>query len=231
MDASLIANEVIDSMLKKGGKVLCANWISKKAYDQINWNFLLTVLHKMGFGGKWVNWLKRCISIALFSISVSGCPISFFKSSGGLRQGDPLSLYLFVLGMETLSVLIGKAGSEGFLVGYRIANRSGEEERITHLLFADDTLIFCKDSAEEMVNLSWLLLWYEAFSGLKINLEKSFVMEVGDVANLDDLALELGCTTTTLPNTYLGLGMRCNSLSVWDGMEERFRKKLAIWKR
>ena len=165
-----------------------------------------------------MSWLKQCISIALFSILVSGCPTSFFKSSRGLRQGDPLSLYIFVPWMETLSVLIGKAGSEGFLAGYRIANRGGEEERITHLLFADDTLIFCKDLAAEMVNLSWLLLWFEAFSGLKINLEKSFVMEVGDVANLDDLALELGCTTATLPNTYLGLGMRCNSLSVWDGM-------------
>ena len=73
--------------------------------------------------------------------------------------------------------------------GYRIANISGEEERITHLLFVDDTLIFCKDYREEMVNPSWLLMWYEAFSRLKINLEKSFVMAVEEVDNLDDLAL------------------------------------------
>ena len=81
-----------------------------------------------------------------------------------------------------------------------------------------------------MANLSWILLWFEAISDLNINLEKSFVMAVGCVEDLESLALELGCNTRTLPTTYLGppLGMRHNSTSVWDGVEKRLRKKLAI---
>ena len=84
-----------------------------------------------------------------------------------------------------------------------------------------------------MAYLSWILLWFEAISGLSINLEKSLIMPVGNVEDLEILASELGCKTRTLPTIYLGLplGMRCNAILVWDGVEERFRRKLANWKR
>ena len=112
-------------------------------------------------------------------------------------------------------------------------NINGDVVQITHLLFMDDTLVFCKASRDHMAYLSWILAWFEAVSGLKINLQKSFVLPVGDVGNLEALASELGCYTGTLPMTYLGLplGMHRNSTTVWDGVEERFRRKLALWKR
>ena len=160
-----------------------------------------------------MNWIKWCIIISSFLVLVNGSLEGFFKSSRGLKQGDPLSPYLFVLGMEVLSILIDKVVAEGYLFGYKLVNRSGEVMQFTHLLFADDTLVFCRDSKEQMAHLSWFLLWFEALSGLNINLEKSYVL--------------------CLPTTYLGLplGMRRNSTYVWDGVEERFKKKLAIWKR
>ena len=84
-----------------------------------------------------------------------------------------------------------------------------------------------------MAHLSWILLWFEAILGLSINLEKSLIMPMGNVKDLDILAFELGCKTGTLPTTCLGLplGMCCNAVLVWDGVEERFRRKLANWKR
>ena len=84
-----------------------------------------------------------------------------------------------------------------------------------------------------MVYLSWILVWFEAFSGLKINLEKSSIFPVGRVENLEELAKELGCISGSLPTTYLGLplGAKHNSTTVWDGVEERFKKRLALWKR
>ena len=74
--------------------------------------------------------------------------------------------------MEALSRLIDKAVMGGFLSGYKLRNRVGEEITILHFLFADDTLIFCKDSRDEMAFLSWTLMWLEAIFGLKVNLRK-----------------------------------------------------------
>ena len=115
----------------------------KKAYDSINWNFLLRVMHKMSFGSKWMGWMWRCISTG-FSILVNGMPTRFFSSSKGLRQGDPLSSYLFVMGMEVLSLLIRRAIDGGFLLGCRIQGRRMTEMNICHLLFADDIVVFCE---------------------------------------------------------------------------------------
>ena len=80
-------------------------------------------MQKMGFGGKWADWINWCISIATYSVLINGSPTSFFHSTRGLRQGDPLSPYLFVIGMETLSCLINRAAREGFLTGYKIRVR------------------------------------------------------------------------------------------------------------
>ena len=105
--------------------------------------------------------------------------------------------------------------------------------QISHLLFADDTLVFCKDEKDQMVYLSWILVWFEAFYGLKINLEKSSILPMRRVGNLEEQAEELGCLSGILPTTYLGLPLEAkhNSTTVWDGVEERFRKRLALWKR
>ena len=77
-------------------------------------------------------------------------PVGFLRSSRGLRQGDPLSPYLFVIGMDVLSRLIYKAVEGNFLTGYKVGDRDeGEEELIlSHLLYADDTLLFCKVSLD-----------------------------------------------------------------------------------
>ena len=115
LDASLIANEVIDSWQKMGKKGLICNLDIEKAYDRINWQFLLKVLQKIGFGPKWLGWMQSCISTAKFSVLVNGVPASFFSSSKGHHQGDPLSPYLFVMGMKVLSVLITRAVEGGFI--------------------------------------------------------------------------------------------------------------------
>ena len=115
LDASLITNEVIDSWRKRKEKGLICKLDIKKAYDSIKWQFLLKTLHKMGFGSKWLGWMWSCLSSAKFSVLVG-----FFPSSKGLRQGDHLSPYLFVLGMEVLDALIRKAVAGGYLSGCNI---------------------------------------------------------------------------------------------------------------
>ncbi|RVX01772.1 LINE-1 reverse transcriptase-like [Vitis vinifera] len=233
LDGSLIANEVIDSWQKRGEKGLICKLDIEKAFDNINWQFLLKVLHKMGFGSKWIGWMWSCISTIKYSMLVNGVPAGFFSSSKGLRQGDPLSPYLFIMGMEVLSVLISRAVEGGFIYGCRIWKGRGQPVNITHLLFADDTIVFCEAKKESLLYLSWILLWFEAASGLKINLEKSMVIPVGEVEGALDMAAEIGCKVGQLPTVYLGLplGAPNRASSVWDGVEEKMRRKLALWKR
>ncbi|WJZ98952.1 hypothetical protein VitviT2T_017438 [Vitis vinifera] len=120
LDSSLIANEVIDSWQKQKEKGLICKLDIEKAYDSINWKFLLKVLQKMGFGSKWVGWMWSCLSSAKFSVLVNGVPAGFFPSTKGLRQRDPLSPYLFVMGMEVLDVLIRRAVEGGFFSGVTV---------------------------------------------------------------------------------------------------------------
>ncbi|RVX11584.1 LINE-1 retrotransposable element ORF2 protein [Vitis vinifera] len=233
LDAALIANEAIDSMLKrKESGVLCKLDI-EKAYDYLNWNFLLSVLQRMGFGEKWTGWISWCISTTTFSVLINGTLEGFFNSSRGLRQGDPLSPYHFVIGMEAFSRLIHRVVRGGFLSGCRIKGRRGDGALVSHLLFADDTLVFCDTSQDQMAYLSWLLMWFEAISGLRINLDKSEILPVGRVENLELLAHKVGCKVGRLPTSYLGISLGANhkSVAVWDGVEERFRKRLAKRKR
>ena len=145
----------------------------EKAYDSINWKFLFGVLQKMGFGPKWVSWIKQCVTTAFFSVLVNGSPTGFFNSSRGLRQGDSLSSYLFVLGMKVFSILMEKVTLESFLQGHKFVNRSGDELQINHLLFANDTLVFYKDSKDQLAYLSWILLLFEAISGLILILKRA----------------------------------------------------------
>ncbi|KAJ9689326.1 hypothetical protein PVL29_014820 [Vitis rotundifolia] len=233
LDASLIANEVIDYWHKRKVKGLICKLDIEKAYDSINWSFLMKVLHKMGFGSRWREWIWWCISTAKFSVLVNGVPAGFFSNSKGLRQGDPLSPYLFVLGMEVLSTLIRRAAAGGFFAGCRLQGRGGAELNVSHLLFADDTVIFCEAKTEYLASLSWILAWFEAASGLRINLAKSELIPVGEIENIEEMAVELGCKVGSLPSMYLGLplGAHHKASSMWDRVEERMRKKLACWKR
>ena len=153
LDASLIANEVIDTWQKQKEKGVICKLDIEKAYDSINWKFLVKVLHKMGFGSKWVGWMWSCLSSAKFSVLVNGVPAGFFPSTKGLRQGDPLSPYLFIMGMEVLDVLIRKAVEGGFLSGCNIRGGSGPPLNISHLFFADDTIIFCEARKDHLTYL------------------------------------------------------------------------------
>ncbi|RVW88076.1 Transposon TX1 uncharacterized 149 kDa protein [Vitis vinifera] len=233
LDAVLIANEAIDSTLKNNESAILCKLDIEKAYANVDWTFILTVMQKMGFGEKWIRWIKWCISTASFSMLVNGTPTGFFQSSKGLRQGDPLSPYLFVIAMKVFSAFLQRAVEGGYLSGCRVKGRSEEGALISHLLFADDTLVFCKPSQDHLTHLSWLLMWFEAASGLRINLDKSELIPVGRVENMDDLAWEFGCKVGSLPSTYLGmpLGASFKSTSVWDGVEDRFHKRLGMWKR
>jgi hypothetical protein len=106
------------------------------------------MLRRCGFGEKWCSWIVHCITSVRFFVLVNGTPSDFFSSSCGLRQGDPLSPLLFVIVMEALSKLIIAFIHRGLLSGFSVGFESFEMVNISHLLFADNTFIFCGVNAD-----------------------------------------------------------------------------------
>ena len=117
LDSVLIANECLDNRLKCCTPGVVCKLDIEKTYDHVNWDTLFYQLERMGFGDRWRRWLKTYVSTVRFSILVNGSPASFFGSSRGLRQGDPLSPLLFFIFfiMEVLSRILKKTEEGGFI--------------------------------------------------------------------------------------------------------------------
>ena len=129
--------------------------------------------------------------------------------------------------MKALTCLLKRAIGGGFLSACQVRGRGSEG-----VADADDTLLFYEASQNQMTFLCWLLMWFEANSGLRVNLDKSELISVGRVESVEDLASELGCKVGSLPSTYLGMPLSApfKSVVAWDRVEERFHKRLAMWK-
>ena len=143
-----------------------------KAYDRIKWSFIEALIHKMGFDPRWINIMLECISSVQYRVLLNGQPRGFITPQRGLRQGDPLSPYLFIMCTEALIVNIKKAERVKQLTGLKVARAC---PAISHLLFADDSLFFCKANKEECQTIFRILKEYETVSGQQINFQKSSI--------------------------------------------------------
>lgn len=186
----------------------------------------------MGFGVQWIKWMKFCISTVKFSVIINGSPEGFFLTERGLRQGDPLSPFLFIIAMEGLNNMIKKAKLNGWIKGFEVAMNGHNNQEITHLQYVDDTLILCDAEVEQLRVLRIILVLFEGISGLHINWRKSHLFPINKVTNMEDLALILEGEVWTIPTTYLGmpLGAKSKSTAIWNNVLEKCEKKLSKWK-
>ena len=164
---------------------------------------------------------------------INGSPCGFFGSTRGLGQGDLLSPLLFVLVMKALGRMLDKAVHVGCMLGFNVGNLEGRSMAVSHLLFADDMLIFCEADLDQILILCMILIWFEAMLGLKINLGKSELVLVGVVHNVDLFLVVLGCKQGSLPMKYLGLplGAKFKDKTIWNPILEKMERRLARWKR
>jgi hypothetical protein len=197
-----------------------------KAYDRMEWDFLESMLRKLGFVDRWINLLMMCVRTVTYSILINGRPYGRIVSSRGLRQGDHLSPYLFILCAEALSSLIRNSERVGGITRVPIS-RGGT--RIHHLFFADDSILFCKANLRE-----WLLERYERASGQKINREKTsiFFSKNTSPEAKEEILSGVGADHVQHFERYLGLPALVgrSRVSSFNYIKGRIWAKLNGWK-
>ena len=175
-DNVIIAHELVHGLRTSDN--ISEGWMAvktymSKAYDRVEWNFLEVMMKKMGFDRMWIRWIMSCVSTVSFSFLMNGVSHGFIKPERGIRQGDPLSPFLFILCVEALVNRLNVSEEEGRLNGIKLA---ADSPSVHHLLFADDSLLLCKANVEEASELLACLSSYGEASGQMVNSLKSSVI-------------------------------------------------------
>lgn len=233
-DNLMVAHEAFHHLkTKKSGRryEMAIKVDMNKAYDRVEWSFVRKVLLKMGFCLKWVDNIMRCVSSVHYSLLLSGKKVGSFQPERGLRQGDPLSPYLFIIVADVLSNMVTSFAEVGEFEGIKLALTCPV---LTHCFFADDALFFMKADLTNSINFKNMLDWYCAASGQAINLDKSCIFFSNNVPKelKDEICDCLGIVGSENLGKYLGLPVlwgrsKCEALNF---VKERMVKKLQGWK-
>jgi len=230
LEGPLIVNELCSWSKQLGRKILLFKADFNKAFDNVNWEYLDSIMEQLNFGAKWRRWIKGCLASAKASVLVNGCPTQEFPMSKGVRQGDPLSPFLFIIAMEGLNVMMKAATDKGVFDGVSISHPN---LIVSHLFYADDALFMGDWSRKNISNLARILRLFHVVSGLQVNFNKSRVFGVGvDQGEVEQRAAPLGCKPDVLPFFYLGVpvGEKMNKKSAWKPIVDKFNSKLSSWK-
>nr|GEY18478.1 RNA-directed DNA polymerase, eukaryota [Tanacetum cinerariifolium] len=200
-----------------------------KAYDSVRWDYLLEVLEAFGFGQIWCNWIRGTLNSAKASILINGSPSQEFSCYRGLKQGDPLALYLFILIMESLHLSFSRVVDEGLFKGIQLPGSIS----ISHLFYADDAMFIGEWSHENLKGIINILKSFFLASGLQINIIKSQLLGMGVPRHeVEQAASSIGCLIMSNQFHYLGVMMgECSSnLKAWDDVILKLRSRLSKWK-
>ncbi|XP_071725541.1 uncharacterized protein [Rutidosis leptorrhynchoides] len=228
-DGVMVVNEIVHLAKSKKIPIILIKIDFSKAYDCVSHEFLFLVLHKMGFGSKFISWIATCILNIQFSILLNGSPSREGVMHRGLRQGDPLSPFLFIIITEILSKLLSRDLANGFLEGCKFGNNLS----INHSQFADDTIIFAQPNVRELNRIKFIMGLFFQLSGLQMNVIKTTLYGIHvskeDMINFSAI---FECKVGTFPMVYLGIpiGFNSNRIAMWDPIVNKFKKKLAGWK-
>ncbi|XP_074316088.1 uncharacterized protein LOC141652482 [Silene latifolia] len=200
----------------------------RKAFDSVNWEFMKACLVLYGFPGVFVRWVMKCITSPHFSLAVNGGVEGFFKGQRGLRQGDPLSPYLFVLAMKVLSRLLRKLPTHpGFSYHPKCV-----QLHLTHLVFADDLLVFTRGDLPSVKAVATCLNEFAALSGLAANPMKTNVYFGGVGEPVKKMIMDAtGFREGEFPFRYLGLPLTTSrfTAAMFNPMLDKIKAKIMHW--
>ncbi|WVZ55767.1 hypothetical protein U9M48_006389 [Paspalum notatum var. saurae] len=193
-----------------------------KAFDSVRWEYLLTLLKRLGFPPRWCDWIAVLLSTASSRVLVNGVPSAPIKHGRGLRQGDPLSPLLFVLSIDPLQKLLDLATSLGYLAKLR-----GRAATLRVSMYADDAAIFLKPTKRDTTTLTSLLVNFGDASGLKTTV----VPIRCEGLDLEEILASFRATRTQFPVKYLGLPLSNKRLKRVDfqPLVDKVAKKLTAW--
>ena len=198
-----------------------------KAFDTVNWTFLLDLLRHLGFPRRWVNWISIILSSASTKVILNGSLGRRICHARGLRQGDPLSPLLFVLVMEVLNALLRLADEKGLL--RRLHTRV--KERV--FMYADDVVLFTSPVVQDLVLIRAILEIFAGASGLHTNLAKCLISPIQcDLESTVQLLTHFPGRIDPFPIKYLGipLGLRKLSKSDFQPLIDKVANRLPTWK-
>ncbi|GJZ89135.1 RNA-directed DNA polymerase, eukaryota, reverse transcriptase zinc-binding domain protein [Tanacetum coccineum] len=201
----------------------------EKAYDSVRWDYLDDVLNNFRFGTKWRGWIQNCLHSSRGSILVNKSPTDEFQFQKGLKQRDPLSLFLFILIMKSLHLSFQKLVDEGLFKGRSLSSSL----QLSHLFYVDDVIFMGQWSDSNITTIVHALKCFHKASGLRMNLHKSTLLGVFVVdEKVNRAALKMGCSTFKMPFSYLGIkvGGLMSRINSWDEVVTRVYSRLSKWK-
>ena len=143
----------------------------EKAYDSLNWNAILATFARMGFPSPWIAWIRALLDAVTFSILVNGQPSNWITPSRGVRQGDPISPYLFIIVSQNLSVILNRARNIDMIPGFD----KNLHYNFNHLMYADDLILISHATRRIARNIKFCLAIYAAMTGQYFNSSKSAI--------------------------------------------------------
>lgn len=202
LDRVLVANEIIDLTKRNMRNYLVCKMDFAQANDCVNWNYARFMLRRMGFRVRWMLWMEASVFTSSMLILDNGSPTKEFKVSRGLRQGDPLSPFLFTIVDEGLVGMVRRPIHGGLNISFQVSN----EVEYSLLQFADDTTLIGDGSSSNSWALKDLFRGFEMVFGLRINLSKSKLYDIGiSPFDLEVSSQFLGCKIEPFLYKFVGI--------------------------